>query len=184
MSAAHHDQAFAAFFLETHARMVRMAHLISRNHADAEDAVARAYVKVFPRWQAGALEHPQAYLRTAVTNEVLSGFRRQRRCRELLDGDDRGGAVPDVGERGAEDRLAARDEMAAALSRLPVRQRTVVVLRYYEQLSEREIAQVMGISTGTVKSTAARALARLREVLAAASADVATGEQPVLALAS
>jgi RNA polymerase sigma-70 factor (sigma-E family) len=161
-----HDEGFAELFTDTHGAMVRMAYLMTRNHADAEDAVARAYAKVFPRWRTGAMAHPRAYLRTAVTNEVVSGFRRQgtrTRHQHLLASDDRS-------EPAAEEHLAARDEMAAALARLPLRQRTVLVLRYYEQLSEREIAEVMGVSTGTVKSTAARGLDRLRQVLEPAAA--------------
>jgi RNA polymerase sigma-70 factor (sigma-E family) len=176
MTRAHGGEAFAAFFAETHEHMLRLAYLICRNRADAEDAVARAYLKLFPRWR--KLEHPRAYLRTAVTNEVVSGFRRQstqHRFQHLLERADRG-------EAGPEDGLALRDEMAVALARLPIRQRTVLVLRYYEQLSEREIADAMGITTGTVKSTASRALTHLRELLDPALAD--RTDQPELALAS
>jgi RNA polymerase sigma-70 factor (sigma-E family) len=182
-TAVHGDQSFDGFYAELRDRMVRMAYLSTRNHADAEDAVARAFAKVYPRWRAGSLDHPRAYLRTAVMNEVISGFRRQGRHPEaqLLDSDDH---VEAGAAGGAEDRLAARDEMAAALAQVPQRQRTVLVLRYYEQLSEREIAELMGISTGTVKSAASRGLDRLRQIFEGASGTVPAKPQSVVSRAA
>jgi RNA polymerase sigma-70 factor (sigma-E family) len=155
------DSTFEEFFTTTHPGAVRLAYLLSRNHADAEDAVARAYVKIYRHWHRGQIERPLAYLRRAVANEVTSGFRRQRT-------QDRLAASQRAEERGALELEAAvvdRDALWHALSELPPRQRTVLVLRFYEQLSEREIAEVMGITAGTVKSTASRALGNLRRIM-------------------
>jgi RNA polymerase sigma-70 factor (sigma-E family) len=170
---------FEEFFTATHPGAVRLAYLLSRNHADAEDAVARAYAKIYRRWRSGRIERPLAYLRRAVANEVTSGFRRQGtqdRLAVAQRGDDRGALA-------LENAVVDRDEVWHALSRLPARQRTVMVLRFYEQLSEREIAEVMGVTNGTVKSTASRALDNLRRILDALPSEPAQPERP-LALAA
>lgn len=155
--------AFAELFHDHYPRVMRLAHLHCGDRARAEDAVAEAMAKVFVRWRAGRVEHVGAYLRRAVVNEILQDVRRRAsadRARARSGGDVRG-------VRDATEDLADRDELVMALQRLPDRQRLAVVLRYYEQLTEGETAEVMGIGVGGVKSQTSRGLARLRDELRA-----------------
>lgn len=152
---------FAQIYAAHHAEALRLAYLLCGNRERAEDAVAEAFVRVYRQMRRGDIEHPRAYVRRAVVNEVNSRFRRlalERREASKRSGDDRG-------LRGADDVIVDTDEMFAALRRLSDRQRTVVVLRFYEDLPEKAIADVMGISIGTVKSTLSRGMERLRSLL-------------------
>ncbi|HVM21518.1 MAG TPA: SigE family RNA polymerase sigma factor [Egibacteraceae bacterium] len=156
-----HSGDFASVYAAHHAEALRLAYLLCGDRHRAEDAVAEAFVKTYRRMQRGGVDQPRAYVRRVVINEVNSRFRRlllERREAAKRSADDRG-------ERTAADQLADHDEVFAALRALPERQRTVVVLRYYEDLTEKAIAEAMHISVGTVKSTLHRALQRLREVL-------------------
>ena len=120
--------------------------------------MAEAFAKVFPQWRRGQVYDPSAYLRRAVVNEVTSrGRRRVLEDREVRRRSSRG-----RGDPGVDELVAGRDLVVRALRRLPVRQRAVVVLRYYDDLSEAEVADLLGLSVGTVKSHTARALERLR----------------------
>ena len=148
---------FAAYYDEA----VRLAYLICGDQDRAEDAVADAMVKVWRAWERGGVDNPRAYLRRAVVNQLNSRFRRlalERREAERRGGDDRGG-------RSADDQVVDRDELFEALQQLPARQRIAIVLRYYEDMPEREAADVMGCSVGTVKSATSRGLERLREIV-------------------
>jgi RNA polymerase sigma-70 factor (ECF subfamily) len=133
------------------------AYLLTGDHARAEDLVQHAFAATYRHWRRISPESAEAYVRRAVLNAHLSWWRRGWSRHEQLFGEvpDRAGADPMVS-------LEERDEMWAALAELPPRQRAVLVLRYYEDLPEAEIARVLDISPGTVKSQAARALARLR----------------------
>jgi RNA polymerase sigma factor (sigma-70 family) len=108
------------------------------------------------------MEHPIAYARRILVNLALGGAsRRGRRRRELT-----GEALPDRGhEPGESDAIDMQDELMRALAALPPRQRTVLVLRYFLDLPEAEVAAAMKCSLGTVKSTASRGLARLEQTL-------------------
>lgn len=152
---------FAEVFAAHHAEALRIAYLLSGDRHRAEDAVAEAFVRVYRRWTKGDIDNPRAYIRRAVVNEVNSRFRRlavERREAAKRHGDDRG-------ERTVEDQAADNDEVFRALQRLPERQRTAIVLRYYNDLTEAEAAEVMGVRTGTVKSSVSRGLERLRQVM-------------------
>lgn len=152
---------FAEIFATHHAEALRLAYLLCGDPHRAEDVVAEAFVKVWRRWERGGIDNPRAYLRRAVVNEVHSRFRRLRLERaeaQRRTGDDRGA-------RGADEHLADADELLGALSRLPDRQRTAVVLRYYADLTEPEAAAAMGCSVGTVKSSVSRGIARLRTLV-------------------
>jgi RNA polymerase sigma-70 factor (sigma-E family) len=133
--------------------LLRTAYLLTGHHDDAEDLVQTALVKVVPRWSRIA-EDPDAYVRTVLVRENVSRWRR-RRWREVHT--EHLPERPATGEQ-SDDRLALEQALAA----LAPRQRAVVVLRYYEDLTERQTAEVLGISVGTVKSQARDALARLR----------------------
>ena len=152
---------FGGIFAAHHAEALRIAYLLTGDAHRAEDAVSDAFVKVYRRWNRGGIDHPRAYIRRAVVNEVNSRFRRlalERRQAEKRSADDRGARAHD-------DRLADADEMFTALRGLPERQRTAVVLRYYADMTEAETADVMGVSVGTVKSTVSRALDRMRAAM-------------------
>lgn len=154
---------FAEVFRDHYPRVMRLAYLQCGDRDRAEDAVAEAMSKVYVRWRAGGVEHVGPYLRRAVVNEVLQDVRRRasaERARARSRGDLRG-------VRTTADDLGDRDELIRTLQRLPDRQRLAVVLRYYEQLSEAETAEVMGIGVGGVKSQTSRGLARLKEELLA-----------------
>lgn len=161
------DASFSEVFRNHYPRVMRLAYLQCANRENAEDAVAEAMAKVYVRWRAGEVERVGPYLRRAVVNEILQDARRRgsaERARARTSGDLRGGRV-------AADVIGDRDELVRMLQRLPDRQRLVVVLRYYEELSEAETAEVMGIGVGGVKSQASRGLARLREELTAVRKD-------------
>lgn len=153
---------FADVYAAHHADALRLAYLLCGDPHRAEDVVADAFVNVYRRLRAGAVDSPRAYIRRAVVNAMNSRWRRlalERREARKRSGDDRG-------QRGAEERLADADEVFQALRRLPARQRTAVVLRYYGDLSEADTATAMGVSVGTVKSSVSRGLERLRTLLA------------------
>lgn len=131
----------------------RLAFLLCSDWAAADDAVQTALIRCEKKWSAIGDAQRHAYVRRAVVNTTSTWRLRRRSHRPLSDLD----AVP-AHDESTEDRLAVLD----ALRRLPSGQRHVVVLRYFEGLSESEIAQVLEISAGTVKSRASRALATLR----------------------
>lgn len=142
-------------------RLHRAAYGITRDHHRAEDAVQAALAKAWARWhRVRRTEHPEAYLRRMVVNEVLS-WRRRAAAGEIVTD-----AVPDRGVRSDEAVYDTSDAVWHALGGLAPRQRAVVVLRYYEGLSEAEIADALGVRPGTVKSQASAALANLRAALA------------------
>ncbi len=146
---------FEEYVAARYATLTRTAYLLCGNHHDAEDLVQTALVKAVGVWK--RIEgSPDAYVRRILVNENISRWRRHR-GREVLT--DR--APEGVAPAEPEDTLALRQ----ALASLAPRQRAVVVLRYYEDLTERETAEILGIAVGTVKSQARDALARLRQAL-------------------
>lgn len=149
-------EGFTEYVTSRQAALLRTAYLLTGHAQDAEDLVQTALVKVVPQWRRIA-DNPEPYVRRVMVNENISRWRR-RRWREHTTGD-----VPEVltGDPDVVELLAVREALAA----LAPRQRTVLVLRYYEGLSEAEIAREMSVSPGTVKSQARDALARLRTVL-------------------
>jgi|AntRauTorcE11897_2_1112592.scaffolds.fasta_scaffold34315_2 RNA polymerase sigma-70 factor (sigma-E family) len=157
---------FGTLYAAHNRELVRFAYLLTGDPDQAQDVVADVFTKVLRRWGRTTIEQPQAYLRRAVVNTVNSGLRRRylrRRIEGTADGSDRG--VLHVGEE-----LALRDEVFRALERLPERQRTTVVLRFYEDLSVAETAAVLQVSEGTVKSQTSRALERLNTILSGPTA--------------
>jgi RNA polymerase sigma-70 factor (sigma-E family) len=151
------DEEFAAFMRGRYAALVRAGSLLVGDTAAGEDLVQTALTKTALRWgrlaDKGAAE---AYTRTTMVRLAGRWGRRkwvgERPVAVLPEG-----ITPDPTAR-----MDTADALAGALSRLPHQQRAVVVLRYYEQLSEQETAAVLGCSVGTVKSRASRALAALR----------------------
>lgn len=147
--------------------LVRLAGLMVDDVASAEDVVQDAFVALHRR--AGALRDPDAalaYLRTSVLNLSRSVLRRRRTVRRHLKVAEPEATAP------ADHDVLLRDEHRAALvavRALPRHQREVLILRYWSGLSEREIAQTLGISAGSVKSAASRGMATLQKVLGGAS---------------
>ena len=146
---------FAEFVAARSGALLRTAYLLTGDHHEAEDLVQTALIKVVPRW--GRLREPEPYVRRVLVNESISRWRR-RRWRET--------SVPEVHDRtitghDVEEQLVLRQ----ALARLAPKQRAVVVLRYFDDLTEAQTAGVLGISLGTVKSQSRDALARLRELV-------------------
>jgi RNA polymerase sigma-70 factor (sigma-E family) len=135
--------------------LVKLAAFIVGDQATGEDVVQDVFTAVHQRWDMLADQRdPLPYLRTAVVNGCRSAIRR------------RGRAQRHAGHDSPSPPLSAdRQQMLAALARLSRRRREVLVLRFYAGLSEAEIAATLGISPGTVKSTAARGLAALARAL-------------------
>jgi len=152
------DVQFAEFFRATWPRLFRTTYAVAGDRVLAEDALQTAFAKAYTSWQrVQAAQHPEAYVRRMAVNEVLSVLRRPWYRAERSTAEPEPQPLPS-----GEDRTVERDAVWHAVCGLPPRQRAVVVLRYYEDLSEAEIADVLGCSRGTVKSTASRALANLR----------------------
>ena len=134
--------------------LLRFGHVLTGDPLRAEELVQQALVSTWVRWRKIELDQPHAYVRRAMVHTHTSWWRRSRFESALPSGYDAAAAEgTDFGER---------DRTFAALRLLPPRQRAVIVLRYYEDLSEADIAGVLGCSTGTVKSQASRALRTLR----------------------
>jgi RNA polymerase sigma-70 factor (sigma-E family) len=139
--------------------VLRFTGVLTGDRALAEDVVQEVLIRASARWQQiGQLDRPEHYVRKMVVNEYLSWRRRSWR---LIPG----GTGPEIDHRLAPDHAQAhaeRDALLAELSKLPRRQRAVLVLRYYEGLSDTEIADVLGCTPGTIRGYASRALAALR----------------------
>jgi RNA polymerase sigma-70 factor (sigma-E family) len=151
------DQEFADFVTARMPAVLRWAHLLTGDRGRAEDLVQHAFAATYRHWRRITPDGAEAYVRKAVLNAHLSWWRRgpHRHERPVGEVPERPGSEP----AGVVDE---RDAMWAALAGLPPRQRAVLVLRYYEDLSEAEIARVLDIAPGTVKSQAAKGLAHLR----------------------
>ena len=147
---------FDEYVAARYAALLRTAYLLTTNRHDAEDLVQTALMKAVPAWKR-IESNPDGYLRRTMVNHSISRWRKHR-GREVLtdDAPDRGSTDPDVGRTLALER---------ALAALAPRQRAVIVLRYYDDLTERETAEILGIAVGTVKSQAREALARLRQLV-------------------
>lgn len=140
--------------------LLRFAVACCGDRGRAEDLVQAALIKAYPRWsRVSRMGYPEAYLRTIIVRDHLHWGRRRSSAElpaELADED-----LPrdaDIAQRHAD-----RDAVWRLLQRLPPRQRAVLVLRYYEDLPDTEIARTLGCRESTVRSQAARALAFLRD---------------------
>ncbi len=158
------DEAVTYLFGAHYRPLVRLAVLLLADQGAAEEVVQDAYVRLHQSWR--RLREPDkalAYLRTSVVNAARSALRRRGVAERYLD---RAVPLPDApsAEAGALGVLE-QERMIAALAQLPGRQREALVLRYYADLSEAEIAEVMGVSRGAVKSHTARGVAALRQSL-------------------
>jgi RNA polymerase sigma-70 factor (sigma-E family) len=152
-------------------QLLRTAYVMTGDLTEAEDLVQETLLRVARRWpKVRTMDHPAAYARRILVNLVIDhAGQRARRNRELAERETIVGTGP--ADRPADGELGTVDSYAvlvAALASLPARQRAVIVLRYWQDLPETEVAAVLGCSIGTVKSTASRGLSRLRELISAA----------------
>jgi RNA polymerase sigma-70 factor (sigma-E family) len=156
-SASTDDPGFQDFVARRSRSLLRTAFVLTGNRADAEDLVQAVLAKTYQVWDRiedrGALD---GYVRRAMVNTHISWWRRRRLEEYPTD------VIPD---QVVADHSVSSDQyetLRRAVDRLPQRMRTAVVLRYFEDMTEAEIASALGVSLGTVKSTVSRAVAKLR----------------------
>jgi RNA polymerase sigma-70 factor (sigma-E family) len=155
------DVAFEQLARSARPALLRAAQAVTGRREDAEDAVQASLLKAMNAWpRVAGQEHwrQQAYVRQIVVNTCRSGWRKWG-SRVAV------GDAPELVQRPGTDAVDDRELVRQALMRLPARQRDVLLLRYYEDLPEAEIALRLGCAPGTVKSSAARALKALRDML-------------------
>lgn len=156
MAAAAQTQDFAAFVAGNGRRLVHLAELLTGDGEQAQDLVQDVLARTYARWHRLEREDPYAYVRRGLVNARTDRWRRRTPVPVEEAGADR--SQPDHA-----DAVADRVVVLAALGGLTHRERGVVALRYYDDLTEAETARVLGVAVGTVKSTTARALGKLRE---------------------
>ncbi|MER5749509.1 SigE family RNA polymerase sigma factor [Streptomyces sp. NPDC002088] len=153
---------FSSYVRARHSVLLRTARSLTANSSDAEDLLQTALTKTYVAWE--RIEDHRAldgYVRRALVNTRTSQWRKRKvdefSCEELPEPE------PVPGGDDPAEQQALHDAMWRAIMKLPDRQRAMVVLRYYEDLSEVQTAEVLGVSVGTVKSAVSRALGKLRE---------------------
>ncbi|MFF4543346.1 SigE family RNA polymerase sigma factor [Streptomyces sp. NPDC001435] len=158
------DEEFQSFVIGRWPRLMRTAFLLTGEQHAAEDLVQSTLEQVYVAWRkVGSADDPEAYVRRVMIN--AHARRHRRRLKEFLAPRDDSGLAHEVADTG--DRISQADDRSAllkALGQLPARQREAVVLRYWEDLTETQAAEAMGCSVGTVKSNAAKGIAKLRAI--------------------
>ncbi|WP_181312007.1 SigE family RNA polymerase sigma factor [Nocardioides campestrisoli] len=161
------EQQFHEFVAARSRALGRTAYLLTGDHHLAEDLLQTALLQVARHWER-IDGHPEAYARRVLYTQNVSWWRRKRFAERSLESyDDRAAASSDP---------TLRLTLADALGRLTTKQRTVLVLRFYEDLTEVQTAAALGITAGTVKSTTRQALARLRTLAPELADLVGAGE--------
>jgi RNA polymerase sigma-70 factor (sigma-E family) len=148
---------FRDYVTERRRSLLRTAYLLTGNRADAEDLVQAALAKTYLAWD--RIEDRRAldgYVRRAMVNTHISWWRRRRLEEYPTD------EIPDQAVADHSGTSDLQDTLRRAVDRLPQRMRAAVVLRYFEDMTEAEVADALGVSLGTVKSTVSRAVAKLR----------------------
>ena len=152
-------ESFEEYVRARNAALSRVAYLLTGDHHLAEDLVQQTLLRVAGRWgRIVAGGDPDAYVRRVMYHQHISWWRRNRHAQSIAD-DPARRTAPDPS-----DAVVATIAVRRALARLAPRQRAVLILRYFEDLTEAQTAQVLGISVGTVKSQSRDALARLRSL--------------------
>lgn len=153
---ARSDDEFVEFVQASSNRLTHAAYLLTGDRHQAEDAAQTAFTRTYAAWSRVRRKDAYAYARTVLVNHVIDGWRRP--LREY--------ASEEVPERPTSQDVAQavtqREWLTSALARLTGRERAVVVLRHFFDLPEQAVADELGVSVGTVKSTNSRALAKLR----------------------
>lgn len=158
--------AFDAFVKARLPHLLRLGRALTGSEHAGADLVQDALERSLMRWSRIESDDPEGYVRRVMVTRNISAWRRVRRERLSAE-------VPET----SYDDPQADPALWAALAQLPPRQRAVIALRYYEDLTEAQTAALLGVSAGTVKSQASRAMARLRELLAEPDAADAAGER-------
>lgn len=152
-----HDVEFREYVEQASGRLLRLSFLLVGDREAAQDLLQDVLERLFVRWP--KVQDPDAYVRRALANTAANRWRSRSRKPESPMPAHLDVAAPEAPP-------SRRDELVTALSELPHGQRSVVVLRYLEDLSVEQVAALLGCSTGTVKSQTARALPKLRALLA------------------
>lgn len=167
-------QEFDAFVTKAAGALFRSGYLMTSDVGETEDLLQEMFVKVARRWnRVRSMEYPIAYARRILVNLVLDGARARARREEELQHPDDAPEVPEVIDHGSVRVLSGIDDQSEfqwALGALPPRQRTVLILRYWDGLSEAEVAEILDCPIGTVKSSASRGVGELRRMLGRAGA--------------
>ncbi|HEU5469177.1 MAG TPA: SigE family RNA polymerase sigma factor [Actinophytocola sp.] len=148
-------QEFDEFVATASSRLLRSAFLLTRDRGHAEDLLQTALARAWGAWWRIDGD-PEPYVRRIMVNTYASWWRRRWRSEEPTS------QLPESVAEHPQAGVEEREWLWQALGRLPRRQRAVLVLRFYEDLTETQVAEMLGCSVGTVKSQASRALARLR----------------------
>jgi RNA polymerase sigma-70 factor (sigma-E family) len=157
------DEDFADFVRARWGSLYRLAYLLAASPTGAEDLLQTTLEKAYVNWRRiGQMEYPEAYVRRMLANTLVSSRRRHWHRERPTD------ALPEVAGDSAEMPVLDRSLLWPLVCALPARQRAVIVLRYYEDLSEAQIAEALGCAPGTVKSQASAGIAALRRAAAAA----------------
>jgi RNA polymerase sigma-70 factor (sigma-E family) len=154
------ERAFEEFVAESGDALLRLATLLTSDEDLGQDVYQETLHRLATRWS--RVDSPRAYCRRVMHNIVIDQARAQRRRPQsvrLVDGYDPG----DPQTADSATAVELRPVLLAALRTLTMQQRAVLVLRYFDDRSENEVAELLGVSPGTVKSTASRAMAQLRE---------------------
>ncbi|MFI6796860.1 SigE family RNA polymerase sigma factor [Streptosporangium canum] len=158
---------FERYVEQRSARLLRTAYLLCRDWGTAEDLLQTALAKAWSAWRRVG-DDPDPYVYRILANTHASWWRRRWRAEVPT------GILPDVAGEDPTGEIGAHEAVRQALAGLPDRQRTVIVLRYFADLPDPRIAEILGCSVATVRSQASRALAKLR-VDPAAVAAITTG---------
>jgi len=149
---------FTSFVRERQQPLLRFAMVLTGQPAEADELVADVFGRCYERWdRISQLDQLNAYVRRMIVNEFISRRRRERKVVPFADLSSLAGATTDLAGDHAE-----RDALLRLLADLPPKQRAAVVLRYYEGLSDDDIAEVMGCRAASVRSNISRAIAALR----------------------
>ncbi|GAA2431953.1 SigE family RNA polymerase sigma factor [Actinomadura vinacea] len=149
-------ESFSEFVAARSGNLIRTAYVLTGDQHAAEDLLQSALAKTAARWR-HVHDNPEAYVRRVLYNEQINRWRRRGRESVVAE-------PPDIPVDDGSQNVDLRLTLERALLALPPRKRAVLVLRYYEDLPESEVAQILGCSVGTVRSQTHRAIARLREL--------------------
>ena len=165
------DEEFAEFVGARWASLYRLAYLLAASPTGAEDLLQTTLEKAYVNWtRISGMEHAEAYVRRMLANTMFSSRRR------AWTGEQPFGQLPDTAGDSADVPVLDRALLWPLVCALPARQRAVIVLRYYEDLTEAEIADVLHCAPGTVKSQSSAGVAALRRALAASGVGEAVRE--------
>lgn len=156
------EESFREFVEGSWNRLLRTAYLLTGDHGAAEDLVQTALMRTYRHWgRIESYDSPEAYVRRVMVNANVSAWRRRKATVHVVAEP----PEPKAASRDHQDAYAERDELWRAVQAMSPRMRTAFVLRYFEDLTEAEVASVMGCAVGTVKSQIARGLTKLRTEL-------------------